>query len=341
MANIIGTSGNDTLIDPGSGGSLTIVLSGQPADNVMPTIDVQVNGVAVQTGISVTADHSTGATQVITVPVSGSVTSVGINYTNDFYDYTNQQDRNLYISSVTLDGTSLPASSASYARTLNGAYYDTIPGQFDMQWGGTLTFSGPTVTNAAASGGVSTSNTIDGGAGIDTLVFSANKASFSITQSGSNWIVTNGVETDTITNVERLQFSDVKHALDMNGNAGMVAKLIATMWGESYLTSKDYVTIGLHFADQGMSETDLAAYAANTSEFAARAGSSSNADFVHTIAANLGYTGDTSGYLAQLDAGQTTKGALAAMAADYMAATMSATNHVQLMGVMHGGIDFA
>jgi hypothetical protein len=340
MANIIGTSGNDTLIDPGSGGSLTIVLSGVPADNVMPTLDVQVNGVAVQTGISVTASHTAGQTQTITVPVSGSVTSVGINYTNDFYDYTNGQDRNLYITSVSLDGTALPASSASYARTLNGAYYDTIPGQFDMQWGGTLTFSGPTVTNAAASGSVSTSNTVDGGAGIDTLVFSASKASFSITQSGSNWIVTNGVETDTIVNVERLQFSDVKHAIDMTGNAGTVAKLIATMWGESYLTSKDFVGAGLQFADQGKTEVQLADLAANTSQFQARAGSSSNADFVHTIAANLGYSGDVTGYISQLDGGQTTKGALAAMAADYMASTMSDTTHVQLMGVMHGGIDY-
>jgi hypothetical protein len=340
MANIIGTSGNDILNDPGAGGSLTLVVSGAPADGVMPIFDVQVNGVAVQTGVVVTANHTAGATQTITVPVSGSVTSVGINYTNDLYDYATSEDRNLYISSVTLDGTALPAASASYARTLNGAYYDTIPGQFDMQWGGTLTFSGPAVTNAATSGGVSTSNTIDGGAGLDTLVFGAARGSFSVTQSGSNWTATNGVETDTIVNVERLQFSDMKHAIDMNGNAGMVAKLLATMWGESYLGSKDYVGIGLHFADQGMSETDLAAYAAGTAEFAARAGSSSNADFVHTIAQNLAYTGDTSGYLQQLNSGQLTKGALAAMAADYMEATMSATNHVQLMGVMHAGIDY-
>jgi hypothetical protein len=341
MANIIGTSGNDTLIDPGSGGTLVIVVSGQAADGVMPMLDVQVNGVAVQTGITVTADHATGATQTISVPVSGSITSVGINYTNDLYDYSNGQDRNLYISSVTLDGTSLPASSASYARTANGAYYDTVPGQFDMQWGGTLTFSGTAVTNAVASGTVSTSNTIDGAGGIDTLVFSGNKASFSITQSGSNWIVTNGVETDTITNVERLQFSDVKHAIDMNGDAGMVAKLIATLWGESYLTQKDFVGVGLQLADQGKTEAQLADLAANTGQFQARAGSFSNADFVHTIATNLGYTGDVSGYISQLDAGQTTKGAIAAMAADYMASTMSDTNHVQLMGVMHGGIDFS
>jgi hypothetical protein len=351
MANIIGTSGNDTLIDPGSGGSLVIVVSGQAADGGMPTFDVQVNGVAVQTGITVTADHATGATQTISVPISGPVTSVGINYTNDLYDYTNNQDRNLYISSVTLDGTALSASSASYARTANGAYYDTIPGQqaldpttpgqIDMQWGGTLTFSGSAVANASAAGSVATSNTIDGGAGIDTLVFTGNKASFSISQSGSNWIVTNGVETDTITNVERLQFSDVHHAIDMNGNAGTVAKLIATMWGESYLTQKDFVGVGLQLADQGKTEAQLADLAANTSQFQARAGSFSNADFVHTIAANLGYTGDVTGYISQLDGGQMTKGALAAMAADYMASTMSDTNHVQLMGVMHGGIDFS
>ena len=81
-----------------------------------------------------------------------------------------------------------------------------------------------------------------------------------------------------------------------------MAKLIATLFGESYLGIKEYAGVGISLVDQGRSALQLAELAVNTGEFAQRAGSFSNADFVNTVAANLGYTGDTSGFLADLNA---------------------------------------
>jgi hypothetical protein len=344
--NISGTNGNDILSDPGPGGTLSIVVSGQGAEGVPPMINLLVNGVAVISNVSVTADHNIGQTQIVSasIPAGTSVTSVAIQYTNDTVspDATAAgQDRNIYLSSVTLDGSALDASSATYARTLNGAPFDTIAGTFEMKWGGTQTFSGSAVTTAAAAGGSITNDTIDGLAGVDTMSYSGARAEYSFSESSAgHWTVTHGSEVDSLANVERLQFSDMHHALDMEAGAGTVAKLIATLWGESFLSSKDFVGIGLSFADQGYTASQLAAFAVGTVAFQQRAGSTSNTDFVHTVAANVGYGGDVTGYIQELDSGATTKADLAVMASNYMLANASALNHVTLMGVMHDGIDY-
>lgn len=338
--NITGTSGNDLLQNPG-GGSLSFVLAATSAENgIWPNINILVNGVTVQANVTVTANNATGATQTVTVTAPAGTTSFAIQYTNDTQTDWTTGDRNVFIKSITLNGVSISPTIATYDRTQNGAYFDTVPGQADMVWGGQMTFSGTTVQSAAAAGGV-TSDTIDGLAGFDILQYGGARAEYSITESSAgHWTITHGSEVDSVTNVERLQFADMHHAIDMQGSAGTVAKLIATLWGESYLSAKDFVTVGLRLADQGSTPTQLAAMAVGTAEFQARAGSSSNADFVKTVAANLGYTGDTSGYLNQLNSGATTKADLAVMASEYMTATMSSTNHVTLMGVMHGGIDY-
>ena len=340
MAEFIGTSGNDTFQNLGGGGSLVLVLAGSPADGaVWPNINIIVNGVVVQSNVSVTANNATGATQTVTVPVPANATSFAINYTNDSQTDWNSGDRNLYVKSVTLNGVAFDPATATYDRTQNGAYYDTVAGQADMVWGGTLTFSGTAVASAAASGGVGTNDTFNGLAGLDTVVYSGARAEYGIAMGSSgSFTVSHGAEVDTTVNVERLQFSNMKHALDMNAGSGTVAKLIATLWGQSYLSVKEFAGVGINLADQGRTALQLAELAVNTSEFAQRAGSFSNADFVNTVKANLGYTGDTSGFLADLNAGSMTKAQLAVMASDYMASNMA--SYATLMGVMQTGIDY-
>lgn len=340
--NITGTPGNDTLYNPGASGTLSVVVSGQSAEGLPPIIKLLVNGVAVTSNVSVTADHSLGATQTVSavIPAGTNVTSVAIEYVNDTVSPEANaagQDRNLYVTSVSLNGSSLEASSATYARTLNGEPFDQISGTFEMKWGGTQTFSGPAVTSAAASSSVATSDTVDGLAGLDALVYAGARAEYTIGHP-SNWTVAHGAELDTVVNIERLQFSDMKHALDMDAGSGTVAKLIATLFGQSYLGIEEYAGAGIRLADQGLSALQIAEFAVNTSEFQQRAGSTSNEAFVNTVAANLGYTGETGGFLADLNAGNLTKAALAVMASEYVAANMG--NYATLMGVMQTGIDY-
>ncbi len=340
MAQFSGTSGNDTFQNLGGGGSLVLVLAGSPADGgVWPNINIVVNGVVVQANIAVTANNATGATQTVTVAVPANATSFAINYTNDSQTDWNSGDRNLYIKSVTLNGVAFDPATATYDRTQNGAYFDTVQGQADMVWGGTLTFSGTAVATAAAAGSAGTNDTFSGLAGLDTVVYSGARAEYNIAMgSNGSFTVSHGAEVDTTVGVERLQFSNMKHALDMDAGSGTVAKLIATLWGQSYLGVKEFAGVGINLADQGRTALQLAELAVNTNEFAQRAGSFSSADFVSTVAANLGYTGDTSGFLADLNAGTMTKAQLAVMASDYMASHMA--SHATLMGVMQTGIDY-
>lgn len=339
MAQFNGTAGNDTFQNLGGGGSLVLVLAASSAGGSWPNVNIIVNGAVVQSNISVTADNAAGATQTVTVPVAAGATSVAINYTNDSQASWETGDRNVYIKSIALNGVALSPATATYDRTQDGAYFDTVPGQADMLWGGTLTFSGSTVANAAASGGAGTNDTFNGLAGLDTVVYSGARAEYNVAMgSGGSFTVSHGAEVDTTVAVERLQFGDMKHALDMNAGSGTVAKLIATLWGQQFLGSKEFAGVGINLADQGRSALQLAELAVNTGEFAQRAGSFSNEAFVSTVAANLGYTGDTSGYLADLNSGSLTKASLAVMASDYMASNMA--SYATLMGVMQTGIDY-
>src|SRR6185369_15266317 len=135
---INGTIGNDVIQAPAGGagaGSLVLVVSGSIAQGIWPIFNVLVNGAVVLPNATTTADHFAGATQQIVVPLAAgtAVTSVAIDYINDPQtDFT--QDRNLYVSSVTLDGTSLPLSSGSYFRNGFTPPDNIIPGQADMKW---------------------------------------------------------------------------------------------------------------------------------------------------------------------------------------------------------------
>ena len=234
--SINGTTGNDLIQ---AAGSLVLVGSGSPAQGIPPIFNVLVNGVVVLANVAATADHFAGATQQVAVPlpVGTVISSIAIDYINDPQtDFT--EDRNLYISSVTVDGTSLPLASGSYFR--NGfenvpGQPQIIPGQTDLKWGGTLTFPGAVAQSAVGS------MFIDGLAGLDTANFSGSRSAFSINHTAAGYTVTGlpGTQATHLTNVERVHFDDINVALDMTGNGGTTAKLIAALFGKSFLDTGD------------------------------------------------------------------------------------------------------
>ncbi len=71
-------------------------------------------------------------------------------------------------------------------------------------------------------------DTIDGGAGIDTVGFNGNRAGFTLTQTVGGWTITDinaadgDMGTDTLTNIEFLQFADGRESFPTgnNGTAG-------------------------------------------------------------------------------------------------------------------------
>ena len=73
---------------------------------------------------------------------------------------------------------------------------------------------------------------IAGGSGIDTAVFTGPRAHYSISNASNGFGITNqtGSEgTDTLNAVERLQFSDAQMALDLDGHAGQVARILGAV----------------------------------------------------------------------------------------------------------------
>lgn len=306
MAEIIGTNGNDTFQNVGGGGTLMLVLAGSAADGgVWPNVNILVNGAVVQSNITIDANNATGETKTVSVPLPANVTSVGIQYTNDSQVDWNTGDRNLYIKSATVNNLPLDYSSASYVALFGDGSSTNKDPQPDMVWGGTQTFA------------VATNDTFNGLAGIDTIVYSGGHAEYGVTRTSTGWSVTHGSEADALVSVERLQFSDHKVALDVDGNAGWAVKIISALFGPQLTASASFVGVGIDILDAGMSPQAVIQAVVNSPGFSSLSGS--NETFVRTVYQNL--TGSTASQqfvdnvVNLIDSGQHTKESIGLIAA--------------------------
>ena len=101
-------------------------------------------------------------------------------------------------------------------------------------------------------------DTLDGGQGMDIAVIDAARAGYSIAKSGAGYVVAGGATgTDTLTGIERIAFTDAHVALDLDGHAGVAAKIIGAVLGGSYVHDAAYMGLGIAALDDGMSPTSL------------------------------------------------------------------------------------
>jgi hypothetical protein len=80
-----------------------------------------------------------------------------------------------------------------------------------------------------------------------------------------SWLVQNKISptnSDTLVNVERIEFNDISVALDVSGPAGQVAKILGSVFGPSFVNNTEFAGIGLAYLDGGMSYLDLCGLAA-------------------------------------------------------------------------------
>ena len=178
---------------------------------------------------------------------------------------------------------------------------------------------------------------IDGGNGIDTSVYRSSRSNYVVTKGASAFTVVDKTATDgndTLTNVERLKFSDVSVAFDLDGNAGKVAKLLGAVFGKTALTNKEYVGIGLDLIDGGMGYQDLAALAVSVTK------KTSSTDVCTLLWTNVfgkaPTTADIAPFKQMLDSGEISVGALTALAAD----TSFNTTNIDLVGLSQTGIEY-
>jgi hypothetical protein len=113
--------------------------------------------------------------------------------------------------------------------------------------------------------GLSGNDVLQGRAGkVDMAVYHGSRRDFVVSSDGKMHRVTDrqGNEgTDLLRDIERISFSDVHLALDLDAHSGTVAKILGAVFGQSAVDNKAYVGIGLSLLDGGMSYESLVALA--------------------------------------------------------------------------------
>lgn len=184
-------------------------------------------------------------------------------------------------------------------------------------------------------------HTVDGGAGLDRAMFIGNRSAFNVDQFGSKTIVSpkTGVNgTDTLTNIERLQFSDTSIALDINGTAGQAYRV----YQAAFNRKPDLLGLGywINDMDKGSKLTDVAGGFFQSSEFKAIYGSSTPSDnvLITNLYLNVLHRPlDQAGFdywAGQLKSGVITQAGVLASFSE------SAENQLQVLAAIQNGIDY-
>ena len=185
---------------------------------------------------------------------------------------------------------------------------------------------------------------LKGDGGMDTAHYRGERAAYQLTRADGGWHVADddgGRDgTDRLEGIERLRFSDGGVALDLDGHAGTVARLVATLFGPSHLERTDLTGIGLALLDDGMSDAALADLAVASSVFADLAGSHADADFVRLVYRNVtGQEPDAAAlqqYTGLLASGAETQGSLALWASQ----TDLLAQRIDLVGLAASGLAY-
>jgi Ca2+-binding RTX toxin-like protein len=232
-----GGAGDDVLTSGGGSDVFSYASSGNGVDTLTDFAPGDVIRVATANFSSAvqTGNGSALAQYQVQVSTSGSVTTLTIGT-----DATPGAD-------ITIRLNGVFAPSQLYASGANIGFVSAAP----------QTVTGGNASDKFTSG--SGNDIFDGGAGTDTVIFSGTRAAHTITKTATGWTVSSSADgTDTIKNVERLQFSDSSVALDLD--AANSAGGIYRLYGATFNRTPDLGGLGYWIAqaDKGKSAVDMA-----------------------------------------------------------------------------------
>lgn len=203
---------------------------------------------------------------------------------------------------------------------------------------------GPVAIKATARNDViaqnANSNAIDGGAGVDTVVYTKLMSSYTVALKNGQYSVQDkggrdGL--DTLTNVERARFTDKSLAFDIDGVAGQAYRL----YRAAFDREPDHGGLGywINALDGGMKLSDAALLFVSSPEFKSLYGASlSNGAMLTEVYDNvLHRVPDAGGYkfwLDQLDSGSLSVQEMLVWFSE------SAENKVQVIGAIENGIPY-
>ncbi|MBI3729827.1 MAG: DUF4214 domain-containing protein [Burkholderiales bacterium] len=183
-------------------------------------------------------------------------------------------------------------------------------------------------------------DSLDGGAGFDMGLYASARSNYVISKNGNGFTVkdssgTNG--TDSVMNVERLNFSDTSVALDVSGIAGQAYRI----YQAAFARKPDLAGLGYWIADmdKGSSLTTVAAGFFQSKEFQSLYGVNPGTDALITLlyANVLHRTPDQAGldyWRAELSSGHITSAGVLASFSE------SQENQAQVIGSIQNGIDY-
>lgn len=187
--------------------------------------------------------------------------------------------------------------------------------------------------------GLEGDDVVDGGQGVDMLLLSSSRASYITSRSTSTFSVSGPDGSDTLSNVERLQFSDKNFAIDLDaGQSGNnTARLIGAAFDAVTIPARpDYVGIGLKLFDVGQSMFDVAQLALSAM------GNLTNEAFVDTVYLNVVGTApvqaDRNFYIGLLEG---SGGALSqAQLLEIAASSEANAANIDLVGLQQSGMEY-
>jgi V8-like Glu-specific endopeptidase len=226
-----------------------------------------------------------GVTSVTGVLSSGNSGGTASTYAGLFTADTWNWLQNAMAANDSLLGVSLPTSQV----TPTGTIYTGSAGN-DSWAGGT----GRDIFTGNAG-----DDSVDGGAGIDTAIFSGARSAYAIAVSGAITVydsVPGRDGTDTLSNVERVKFTDLSVAFDVAGNAGQAYRL----YQAAFNRAPDIAGLGYQMKalDDGLPLWYVAANFLRSPEFNATYGSLDDVEFVTQLYANVLHRAPDSGGLA-------------------------------------------
>lgn len=200
--------------------------------------------------------------------------------------------------------------------------------------------NGNTGNNRLTGGGGN--DTLDGKEGTDTAVYAGARTGYQLlrTSSGVTVGATGSDEgTDSLSNIERLKFSDQGLALDMGAfqAGGTAALLMGATLGSGFTASRPWAGIFLNFFDGGASMLDGASLLVGAGIMAAFAGGADNATFVKFVYANVNGQAPDAATLASLVAPLNNNSTTQAQWMVDMAISSANQQHVGLAGLAQTG----
>jgi len=182
------------------------------------------------------------------------------------------------------------------------------------------------------------SNIIDGGEGLDTLVYAGSRSGFDIVRLGDGYLVSDNAGTEgasELAGIERIVFADSQVALDIDGIAGQAYRLYQAAFNRTPDTPG--LTHWVAYMDTGMTLTQTAGLFIQSAEFQARYGNhAADTDFITALYANtLHRTPDPdglAGWMNLLAAQTMTRPEV------LIGFSESAENYVNVVGAIQNGI---